>query len=197
MAKINKVQLMFLPSYLSHILQPLDLSCFSPIKGQYRKDIAALLIINDAAPVKKTRFLEAYHKARTESLTKRVILSGWRAAGIVLYNVERVLASSQVSNQIITPPKPPAAPHPLNTIDTLQFQTPRAPQQLIRAVNALQDNVTVPRELRRILFKAGKAIGQANATVAGLEAENARLRANVQDLQPQKKRKRVVPDPNS
>jgi len=33
MAKIHKVQLVFLPSHSSHILQPLDLSCFSPIKS--------------------------------------------------------------------------------------------------------------------------------------------------------------------
>src|SRR5262245_9462876 len=40
MCKQNKVALVFLLAYSSHVLQPLDLSCFSPIKTRYRQSIA-------------------------------------------------------------------------------------------------------------------------------------------------------------
>ena len=113
--------------------------------------------------------------------------------------IKKVLLSSQVSSQILTPLRQ-LQTHPLDnslsTINTLQFHTLQAPQQLVRAVNMLQDKVTIPRDVCRILFKAGKAIRHRNATIAGLEAENVRLKATVEALQPQKKRKAIAPDPN-
>ncbi len=33
----NNVYLVFLPAHTSHVLQPLDLSVFSPLKQAYRK----------------------------------------------------------------------------------------------------------------------------------------------------------------
>lgn len=78
----HQVHLLFLPAHSSHVLQPLDLSCFAPVKSIYRKEIADLATLDDAAPVKKNRFIKAYFKARIEGLTERTIRSGWRAAGI-------------------------------------------------------------------------------------------------------------------
>lgn len=78
----NNVLLIFLPPHSTHILQPLDRSCFSPIKTSYRNQIADLASLENSAPIKKTRFIEYYAKARVEGLTERNIRSGWRAAGI-------------------------------------------------------------------------------------------------------------------
>jgi len=56
----NKVRLVFLPPHSSHVLQPLDLGTFSNIKSCYWKRIAELSYLDDAAPVKKRKFLECY-----------------------------------------------------------------------------------------------------------------------------------------
>ena len=45
------------------MLQPLDLLYFSPIKSKYRKQIANLASLNNAAPIKKHRFIKYYYKA--------------------------------------------------------------------------------------------------------------------------------------
>lgn len=76
LCKQNRVYIVYLPPHSSHVLQPLDLSCFSPIKSRYRTNITALATLDDSAPVKKQRFVQSYHLARTESLTERVIRSG-------------------------------------------------------------------------------------------------------------------------
>jgi 4-hydroxybenzoate polyprenyltransferase len=49
----NNIHLLFLPPHTSHVLQPLDLSVFSPLKHAYRKRLGALALLNDLTPVGK------------------------------------------------------------------------------------------------------------------------------------------------
>ncbi|OCK97551.1 uncharacterized protein K441DRAFT_546568, partial [Cenococcum geophilum 1.58] len=60
--------LVFLPFYLTHVLQPFDLLYFCP-------QITKLAYINDIALIKKHRFIKYYYRAREEGLTARVIKS--------------------------------------------------------------------------------------------------------------------------
>ena len=62
--KQNKVDILYLPAHSSHVLQPLHLGTFSPLKSRYRKEIADLAYLDDAAPVKKRPFIKAYQKAQ-------------------------------------------------------------------------------------------------------------------------------------
>jgi hypothetical protein len=64
--RINKVQVIFLPPHSSHVLQPLDLSVFGPMKQRYRSTIEELACFDDAAPVKKSRLIQVYDQARRE-----------------------------------------------------------------------------------------------------------------------------------
>ena len=91
---MNKIQLLYLPPHASHLLQPLDLAPFSVLKSRYRNEIQALSALDDAAPIKKERFVVSYNKAREEALSDRVIRAGWRASGLCLYNPGLVLLLS-------------------------------------------------------------------------------------------------------
>jgi hypothetical protein len=53
----NYVDIIYLPAHSSHVLQPFDLGTFSPLKSCYRKEIADLAYLDDAALVKKRRFI--------------------------------------------------------------------------------------------------------------------------------------------
>ena len=72
-AKKNKIHLLYLPAHASHLLQPLDLAPFSVIKSHYRDAIRALSALNDAAPIKKERFVVSYNLAQEEGLTLKTI----------------------------------------------------------------------------------------------------------------------------
>jgi hypothetical protein len=72
----HRVQLIYLLPHSSHVLQPLDLACFSAVKSRYRAQIADLARYEDSAPVKKIRFIQYYHKARTEGLIRHIIQAG-------------------------------------------------------------------------------------------------------------------------
>ncbi|KEQ90523.1 hypothetical protein AUEXF2481DRAFT_55663, partial [Aureobasidium subglaciale EXF-2481] len=67
--KQHKIFLLFLPAHSSHVLQPLDLGVFSPLKSRYRQQIADLAALDDASPIKKQRFVTCYHLARLETFT--------------------------------------------------------------------------------------------------------------------------------
>jgi hypothetical protein len=72
----HQIHLLYLPAHTSHLLQPLDLAPFSVIKSKYRHQIQELSLIDDAAPVKKERFISSYHQARVNGLSDRVIQAG-------------------------------------------------------------------------------------------------------------------------
>jgi hypothetical protein len=82
--KQNYVDIIYLPVHSSHVLQPLDLRAFSPLKSCYRKEIADLAYLDDAVPVKKRRFIQVYQKSRTETLTSCTLRAGLAAAASFL-----------------------------------------------------------------------------------------------------------------
>ena len=84
--KQNKVCVVFEPPHTSHILQPLDLACFSPLKTKYRRLLNQLSSLSDRAPVKKRNFITCYSEARDSRLTDRQIRSGWSAADLKPWN---------------------------------------------------------------------------------------------------------------
>jgi 4-hydroxybenzoate polyprenyltransferase len=74
--------LLFLPVYTSHVLQPLDLSIFSPFKAAYRKHFNLLASLTDSTPIGKRNFLIYYYKVRKKSLTGANIKTGWKATSL-------------------------------------------------------------------------------------------------------------------
>ena len=187
--KQNKVHCIYLPAHTSHILQPLDLSCFSPLKTRYRKEIMALASLDDAAPVKKRRFLECYYKAREESFTDRVIRAGWKASGLHPFDPAKVLESSQVKGRPLTPP-------PQEEVDSEPFKTPKGPKDLYHLSQGIRGEVELERDVRMMLQKVTKRFEEYCTMNASLTAENAQLKLKLKDVQPQQRRKKVVPKPN-
>ena len=68
--------MLFLPAYTSHILQPLDLRCFSNLKTVYRRILSEYSALMDITKIRKANFLEFYVKAREISLREENIRFG-------------------------------------------------------------------------------------------------------------------------
>jgi len=71
----------------SHILQPLDLSCFSVLKSRYPSEIVALASLSNSTLIKKNTFIDYYQKARNEGLSRHVICAGLKATGIHIHSI--------------------------------------------------------------------------------------------------------------
>jgi hypothetical protein len=95
-----------MPAHSSHLLQPLDVGCFSLLKSAYYCLVAdgARVGINH---VDKSKFLSIYIHAHTETLSASNIHSSFRAIGLIPLNVEEVLARLQITVQMPIPPPPP------------------------------------------------------------------------------------------
>ena len=190
--KQAKIRPLYLPPHSSHILQPLDLAGFSVVKSKYRRDIAALATLNDAAPVKKARFIECYNRAREAGLSSKIIKAGWKATGLSPYSPAKVARSAQLTGRAITPP--PAVP-PIY-MGEIVLRTPKKPHDIYKATQHLARRGGLPRCTRAYLAKTTKAFATDKTRLAQLQVEIQRLKyLNNQytDLQ-SRKRKRV--DPN-
>ena len=152
----SNVFLYYLIPHSSHVLQPLDLSCFSVLKSRYRNQILALSSLSDSAPIKKSTFLEVYHKARTEGLTEHNVRAGWRASGIVPWNPQKVLRSSQVKRIEMTVPKTPASQRIAPNL--VAIRTPANRRDLQDQFQRLAATEEVSRSVRLLVQKASKTI---------------------------------------
>ncbi|KAL2014982.1 hypothetical protein VTK56DRAFT_6632 [Thermocarpiscus australiensis] len=84
-----------IPPHSSYLLQPLDVSCFGPLKQLYGRQIEDLMraYINY---VSKLEFLYSFREAFFTSIIEKNIQSSFAGAGLVLYNLERVLSKLDI-----------------------------------------------------------------------------------------------------
>ncbi len=91
-----------MPSHSSHLLQPLDVGCFAPLKLAYGNQISNLIRcgINH---VTKLEFLPAFHTAFNASITSSNISGAFRGSGLIPYDPEAVLSKLDVRLKTPTP----------------------------------------------------------------------------------------------
>ena len=94
---------LYMPPHSSHLLQPLDISCFAPLKHYYGQKIRERAQ-NGIHTIDKVDFLSIYTKVHTHAFSKANILSGFAAAGLIPLKPERVLAKLHIKMKTPTPP---------------------------------------------------------------------------------------------
>jgi hypothetical protein len=87
-----------MPPHSSHLLQPLNISYFAPLKRRYGDQISAL-VRNRIHYVSKETFLQAFKPAFKQSLTAENIKAGFRGARLVLHNLDTILSKLDVRLQ--------------------------------------------------------------------------------------------------
>ncbi len=100
--KEERIIVLCMPSYSSHLLQPLDVVCFSLLKRAYGDEISALARYS-TKHVTKEAFLPAFIRAYNKAFSKDSICSSFRAAGLVPHNPEVVLSKLDVVLRTPTP----------------------------------------------------------------------------------------------
>ena len=90
---LNKnIDLVVLPLYTSHILQPLDVGVFSPLKRALSAEIEKLFRL-DTRQIPRYKWTEAYITARNRAFIPRSIESSFRASGIYLLSPITILST--------------------------------------------------------------------------------------------------------
>ena len=87
--KENNIVPIYMPAYLSHLLQPLDIGCFAVLKRSYGRFVES--IIRDGIHyIDKLDFLSIFPKARAEALKSKNIAYSFAATSLVPYDPGRV-----------------------------------------------------------------------------------------------------------
>ena len=106
--KENNIYTLCMPPHSSHLLQPLDVGCFSPLKRAYSREIEAL-IRHHINHITKLEFLPAFMVAFDRSFTTANICSAFQGAGLVTLQPDAVLSKLDVQLRTPTPAALPEA----------------------------------------------------------------------------------------
>jgi hypothetical protein len=130
--KENAIICLCMPPHTSHLLQPLDVGVFGPLKRAYGKLVEEMMVAGNNH-IDKEDFLSLYPPAREKVFTRENIRSGFAGAGLNPLNQERVLEKFTFQLRTPTPPLVDVE----GSISSA-FQTPQNPRQLDHKVRSLQ-----------------------------------------------------------
>lgn len=130
----HAIDLVILPPHTSHVLQPLNVSVFAPLKPALaaETDTASRL---DPGRIQRTEWAAMYIRAREKAFTIANIKSGWKATGLVPLSPITVLEK-------VLPPQPPQAllpctPTHTNSLDLSLLSSSPPDGTELRKANAL------------------------------------------------------------
>jgi hypothetical protein len=177
-----------MPPHSSHLLQPLDVSCFAVLKRSYGRQIEEY-IRPGLNHIDKPDFLIAYTSARNESMAISTVRNGFAATGLVPFDPERVLF--KLNTQLRTP-TPPANPSP--TQARWVPETPHDISQLELQAQAIKGYISrrtqsPPSPTNHVLNQLVKGCQMAMHSAVLLADENRQLRGE-NERQKKKKAKR-------
>ena len=161
-----------MPAHSSHLLQPLDVGCFSVLKRAYSKQVVEYMRLG-INHIDKIEFITAFKTARNEAMIASNIRSGFTATGLVPLNPEQVLCTI---SRPLTPPEMPAAAR-----NIWVPETPHNVHQLEQQVAAIKGFIqrrsqSPPTPTDAALNQLVKGCEMAMHNVVLLAAENERLR---------------------
>ena len=183
----NSIIVLYMPPHSSHLLQPLDVGCFSPLKKSYGRKVEEKMRLG-INHIDKLEFLAIYKQARTESITENNIRSGFAATGLVPYDPDRVLSGLHIQMRTPSPPL---------LLDTVQVhwtpKTPHNPMELESQARTIKNILkrctqSPPSPTDQALNQLVKGCHMAMHNAALLTHENQELRAS-NEKQKQKRTK--------
>ena len=173
--KQHNIITLCMPSHSSHLLQPLDVGCFGPLKQAYGRQVEDLMRMN-ITHISKLEFLCAFRTAYFASMTDKNIQGGFTGAGLVPHDPQRVLLKLDVR---LRTPTPPATP-----VETQQTWVSKTPQNACEAtsqsehikarISAHQNSS--PTSMLAAVDQIAKGTTAIMHRVALLEAETSTLR---------------------
>ena len=132
--KENAIICLCMPPYTSHLLQPLDVGVFGPLKRAYGKLVEGLIVAGNNY-IDKQDFLHLYPTARVQVFTTSNICSGFVGAGLKPLDQDQAL--EKITFQLRTPTPPLLVEGSISSA----FQTPQNPCQLDHKVHSIQRSI--------------------------------------------------------
>ncbi len=188
----EKILTLCLPPHSSHLLQPLDVGCFAPLKSFYGREIEKFMR-SEVVTITKLEFLPAFIAAHKASMTVSNVKGAFRGAGLIPFNPEKVL--SKLDIRAITPPEnPPSRP---SSQDNWAPKTPANPIELKKQVKLVRNRIVIhgsssPTSLLEAVDQLIKGQDRLIADVTILKMRSDQIQAEKDAQKERKQRKRRV-----
>jgi DDE superfamily endonuclease len=150
----HRIDVILLPPHSSHMLQPLDVAVFGPLKTAISNQLSRFIGMG-IRWIQKVEWLERFVNAREKAITKENILSGWRGAGIFPENMHCILIQiPEVMTQHTT-----LTPPPVTTPITTFFPNSSPPdptslqsinQAFLTEISTAQVTTPIKTQIRRL-----------------------------------------------
>lgn len=163
-ATSQKIVLLALPAHTTHLMQPLDVTVFQPLKGAYKKALDDALRTG-CYNFSKVEFLAAIGRVRRGAFKKSTIMHAWRDTGLIPYDPEVVLSK-------IRPKKVSTPPLTNDRIEPTAAQTPRTPRSLSRLGTALERRMEQNRPITKHML-ARYIRGAQFQAISGAQVKDA------------------------
>jgi hypothetical protein len=182
----SKIIALCMPPHTSHILQPLDVGCFAPLKQAYKKEIRGLAD-SHINHVDKKAFLATFLEVYDRVISKSNILSSFRATGLVPLDPEVVLLKLEVKPRTPTPPAPgPTLWQPKTPSNAVEIDS-----QTTLIIKRIRDHKSSsPDSIIEMILQVKKGSTLKDHSHTLLEARVARLEAANNAASERKKRKK-------
>jgi hypothetical protein len=183
-----------MPAHSSHLLQPLDVGCFAPLKRTYGGLVEGL-VRKGISHIDKLDFLAAYPDARIKAFTYASIQSSFKATGLIPFDPTSVLA--KVNIQVKTPTPPPSRGS--NSSADFVPITPHNAKQLRRQASSVKAllkyrSQSPPTPTKAAINQLIKGCQMAMHSAVFLAEENRALRAaNARKKQKRSRSRRQLP----
>jgi hypothetical protein len=110
--KEHNIVTLCMPAHSSHILQPLDVGCFGPLKKAYGRQIEDMMQAH-IIHITKDDFFPAFREANFTAMTESNIRGGFRGAGLLPFDPKKVISILDLKLYTPTPEnsRPSTAQH--------------------------------------------------------------------------------------
>jgi hypothetical protein len=190
----NRIILLILPPHTSHLLQPLDVAIFGPLK---KRLTAALSHLNQAQLIRIQKFewMEAYIQARSDVCNRQNIESAWRGAGLFPFNPQKALRT--VAREKTPELERPKTPTQFHIFDRVFVNSSPPDATILRKANELlnstiDDHITITTPVRQYIRKLTTGSEQLRARSIVHQHDANNLRSIIKKRTTRTKGKRVV-----
>jgi hypothetical protein len=188
--KENNIITLCMPPHSSHILQPLDVGCFSPLKTAYGNQICELMKAH-RTHISKEDFLAAFYIAHQAAMTEKNIQGGFRGAGLVPFNLEHVI--SKLDLKLKTPTPPNSRP---GTSHSWVPKTPHNPTEASSQSAFIKNRISrhqnsSPTSIFEAVDQIAKGASKVMHQLALLKSENQILRQANDELSKRRRTKKM------
>ena len=163
-----------MPAHASHLLQPLDVGCFTVLKKAYGREIEYLIRCS-ITHISKIEFFSAFYAAFKATFTESNIRGGFKGAGLAPFDPENVISKLNVQLRTPTPPE-----------EATELSTPWTLKTPKTVLEAQSQSEYLDRRIRRHQSSSPESIlGALKSLSKGTKAvmhEVTLLRGEVQDL---------------